>query len=137
MSEPQHDVDGTHGPERAVESPEPSPGAPPPGHRSNKSVQFDLPEKGYLSDSELSRPSSSSRQSRHSRRQDDDAANDSDETIDLPDRFDREGRPKNRQDSVANAVESFLMGRNGAGAKFHDVVDDFLGVPHRRRRSSR
>jgi len=38
---------------------------------------------------------------------------------------------------MADAVESFLLGRNKSGAKFNDTLDNLMGVKaNRRRRSS-
>jgi len=109
-----------------------------------RNVKFNLsPEQQSFSDSELSRAGSSHsrrRSNRRSHKRNDSPASDgSSDTIELPPRFDEHGRPIERSDSVANAVEQFLSGRNYAGSVFNHVVDEFLGTdkPGKRRRRSR
>jgi hypothetical protein len=91
-----------------------------PPSSAAKTVQFaDEPPQSY-SDSELERPSSrrsasgTRRRRRSGKRSDSPASDGSEETIDLPRRFDSEGRPV-RKDSVADAVEAFLLGTLGGG----------------------
>lgn len=111
--------------------------------RSGKTVQFaDDPPQSF-SDSELERSQSrhtgERRRRRSGRRVSSPASDGSSETIELPERFDEHGRPKDRKDSVADAVENFLRGNNTAGSRFNDVVDGLLGGGRgrdRRRRSS-
>lgn len=107
-----------------------------------RNVKFNLsPEHQSYSDSELSRAGSShSRRKsnrRSNKRNDSPASDGSSDTIELPPRFDEHGRPKERSDSMANAVEQFLSGRNHAGSILNHVVDEFLrpDKPGRRRRS--
>jgi hypothetical protein len=117
--------------------------APPDATRSTttgaKSVQFaDDPPQSY-SDTELStthhRSPRASRRRRSGKRAESPASEDSDATVELPRRFDDQGRPL-RHDSVADAIEGFLLGRNRAGRGFNDAVDQWLGVPRQTRRRS-
>jgi len=105
-----------------------------------KSVQWaeDPPPRETHSDSEIDNSTPTREQRRRSgKRTSSPASDDSSDTIELPARFDANGNPV-RHDSVADAVEAFLTGRNGAGRSFNSAMDDFIGVPRRngRRRSS-
>jgi hypothetical protein len=53
----------------------------------------------------------------------------SSETVELPPRFDRQGRSlytDERHDSIGDAVEAFLTGKTNAGRSFNRAVDGFL-----------
>jgi len=120
---------------------------------ASKSVQFadSPPQAQYHSDSEVEREHSrlrrsdesssrSRRRPRSSRRHDSSTVSDteSDSTVDLPPRFDAQGKPlgaEGRHDSIAEAVEAFLSGRSGRG--FTSVVDEVLGRHALERRGGR
>lgn len=53
----------------------------------------------------------------------------SDETIDLPPRFDGQGRKKAErgEDLVADKIEDFLAGKGSAGKIFRDLTEKVLG----------
>jgi hypothetical protein len=53
----------------------------------------------------------------------------SDDTIDMPDRFDRHGRKKAEkgEDPIADKIEEFLTGDGGAGKLFKTLTDKYLG----------
>lgn len=78
-------------------------------------MQFADEPPQSLSDSELERPSSrraGGPRRRSGKRTESPASDGSDETIDLPERFDKNGQPI-RKDSIADAVEAFLLGISG------------------------
>jgi hypothetical protein len=113
-----------------------------PSSATGKSVQFTDDPPQSFSDSEIGRPTSRHSQGRRrsGKRASSPASDDSNDTIDAetmvpPSRTDAQGRPL-RKDSVADAVEAFLTGRSAAGQRFNSAVDEFLGVPQRRRRGS-
>ena len=53
----------------------------------------------------------------------------SDETIDLPERFDESGRkkPERGEDPIAEKIEEFLSGKGSAGKLFKNLTDGLLG----------
>lgn len=53
----------------------------------------------------------------------------SDATIDLPPRFDKDGRPKAQrgEDPIADKIEDFLAGKGSAGKLFKNLTDGLLG----------
>lgn len=53
----------------------------------------------------------------------------SDETVDLPPRFDKDGRPKAQrgEDPIADKIEDFLAGKGSAGKLFKNLTDGLLG----------
>ena len=53
----------------------------------------------------------------------------SDETIDLPERFDENGRrkPERSEDPIADKIEEFLSGKGSAGKLFKNLTDGLLG----------
>ena len=53
----------------------------------------------------------------------------SDETIDLPERFDEHGRlkPERGEDPIADKIEDFLAGKGSAGKLFKNLTDGLLG----------
>jgi len=53
----------------------------------------------------------------------------SDATIDLPPRFDKNGRPKTQrgEDPIADKIEDFLAGKGSAGKLFRNLTDGLLG----------
>jgi hypothetical protein len=102
----------------------------PPPSSTGKTVQFADEPPQSLSDSELDRPSSrrsDGPRRRSGKRNESPASDGSEETIDLPQRFDKNGQPI-RKDSVADAVEAFLLSISGDKSNG--------GSSSRRRRSS-
>ena len=71
--------------------------------------------------------------SHRSRRNDDErrpsSPTDSDETVELPERFDKYGRKKSERgdDPIAEKIEEFLQGSSGVGKLFKSVTDKYLG----------
>jgi len=118
--------------------------APHPPTSTSKSVQFSNDPPQSFSDSEIERTSSrhslergtGERRRRSGKRAQSPASDDSSDTVELPRRFDEHGRPI-RHDSVADALEAFLLGRSRpGGASSGHAADNFMDVPRRRRRRS-
>ena len=53
----------------------------------------------------------------------------SDSTVDLPPRFDKDGRPKPQkgEDPIADKIEEFLSGKGSASKFLKNITDNFLG----------
>ena len=53
----------------------------------------------------------------------------SDETVDLPERFDEQGRPKpaTDEDPLVNTIQDFLGGKNSVGRMFLTLTDGLTG----------
>ena len=95
--------------------------------RSAKADSYDTSDSDHSSDH--SRHRNSKRSSRHSHKQREPSPAHSDETIDLPQRFDEHGRrkPERGEDPIADKIEEFLAGKGSAGKLFKNLTDGLLG----------
>ncbi|KAB8346038.1 hypothetical protein FH972_023090 [Carpinus fangiana] len=82
--------------------------------------------EGHQHDESL--PSDQRGRARESHRSASPASDESDETIVLPDRFDREGRKKRERgdDPLADAIQDMLQGRGSAGQMLHRFAGDLI-----------
>ena len=102
-------------------------------HRRRRSTRNDDYES-YDSESSIDdrRHRRSKRSSGHRDRRDDSRSPSpahSDETIDLPTRFDPSGRkiPERGEDPISDKIEDFLSGKGSAGKLFKSLTDGLLG----------
>ena len=95
--------------------------------RSAKADSYDTSDSDHSSDH--GRHRRSKRSNRHSHEQREPSPAHSDETIELPARFDEHGRrkPERGEDPIADKIEDFLAGKGSAGKLFKNLTDGLLG----------
>ena len=97
-------------------------------HRRHRNARDDY--DSYESESSIDHGHRSNRQSRHHHDEPrSPSPAPSDETIDLPARFDEKGRrkPEKGEDPIAEKIEEFLAGKGSAGKLFKNLTDGLLG----------
>ncbi|KAF1985502.1 hypothetical protein K402DRAFT_413330 [Aulographum hederae CBS 113979] len=125
-------------------------------HGRSRSVQFDLPSaettpevtkdrqsnshKGRGSDKETAEDDEDDRGRRHRRHSEDShrkhkrsGSSESDQTVDLPPRFDSDGRRRD-EDPIADTIEDLLSGRGHLGKMVHRFTGDLLSGSNSRRK---